>query len=61
MGGLGTSVMPPPAVIDEVRDGRLTERPPQPEIRKPLYFVWRDGLPTKHPLIAFLRGTAALQ
>jgi DNA-binding transcriptional LysR family regulator len=61
MGGLGTSVVLAIAVADEARDGRLVARPLRPEIRKPLYLVWRDELPTSHSLIDFLRGTATLQ
>jgi DNA-binding transcriptional LysR family regulator len=61
MAGLGNSIVLALAVTEEVRAGRLVARPLKPGLRKPLYLVWREGVPLNHPLIVHLRRAAAIQ
>jgi DNA-binding transcriptional LysR family regulator len=59
--GLGVSVVMKLAVREEEISGRLIVRPLTPRLNKLLYLVWRDGITTSHPLIAFLHAGSTTQ
>jgi DNA-binding transcriptional LysR family regulator len=57
--GLGVSLVPACAVIEEIRDGRLCILPLKGQpLQKSLRLVWREDLSKDEPLLAYLTAMA---
>jgi DNA-binding transcriptional LysR family regulator len=57
--GLGVSLVPACAVIEEIRDGRLCVLPLEGQpLEKSLRLVWREDLSRDEPLIVYLTAAA---